>query len=61
MYLFAIPETFVTDADKGDDEANGDHPQADVEHDVGGGGSAVNPVFVVQLLNLKEEAKEETA
>ena len=57
MYLFAIPETFVADADKGDDEANGDHPQADVEHDVGGGRSAVDAVVVVQLLNLKE-AKE---
>ena len=52
MQLNAIPETLIPDADKGDDEADGDHPQADVEHDVGGGGGRVDAVVVVQLLNL---------
>ena len=52
LILNAIPKTLIADADKGDDEANGDHPQADVEHHVGRGGGAVDAVLVVQLLNL---------
>ena len=53
MQLRGIPEALVSDADKGDDEPNGDHPETDVEHDVGRGGGPVDPVVVVQLLNLK--------
>ena len=53
MQLRGIPETLVSDADKGDHQSNGDHPQADIEDDVGGGGGPVDAVVVVQLLNLR--------
>ena len=53
MQLRGIPETLVSDADEGDDESDGDHPQADVEHDVGRRGGPVDAVVVVQLLNLR--------
>ena len=53
MQLHGIPETLVSDADKGDDESDGNHPQPDVEHDVGRGGGPVDAVVVVQLLNLR--------
>ena len=52
VHLNVIPETLVADADEGDDEADGDHSQADVEHDVGGGRGAVDTIVIVQLLNL---------
>ena len=60
MQLRGIPETLVSDADEGDDESDRDHPQADVEHDVGRGGGPVDAVVVVQLLNLRIRDKEKS-
>ena len=55
--LVRSPEPLVPEPDEGDHEPDRDHPQPDVEDDVGGGGGAVDAVLAVQLIDLDKRGE----